>query len=155
MRTTALSPALDPFAALHPFAAVAPFAALDRLRDETLRLFGGGNGAGDAWAPPLTLSETEAGYEVLAPLPGCDPAKLEVSVEGDVLRIAGERAGVPEDAVRRFATERFAGRFLRTLELPRAVDAAAVEAQYRHGVLRVTLPKAAEARPRRIEIRHD
>ena len=130
-----------------------PFAHLGQLRREMNHLFEhAATGARDAWTPPLTLHETEGAYEVRVPLPGADPEKLEIQVEQSVLRISGERAGVPAEATRRYAGERLTGPFSRAVELPAAVDAAAVEAHFRDGVLSVTLPKAAEALPRRIAV---
>ena len=116
------------------------------------RLFESPRGSDVAHVPPLALSETETAYEVRLPLPGADPERLDVHVEGNVLRVTGERDGVPDDAARRYVVERLAGRFERQLRLPARVDAEGVVAEYEHGVLRLVLPKAAEARPRRIEV---
>ena len=148
---------------LRPTRAMPP--ALGWLQQEMDRLLeshagrGSHSGTGDgtgrrtaAWRPPLVAHETELAFEVRLVVPGADPDSLSVSVEGRALTVAGERAGVPDDAVRRLARERSAGSFSRTLELPAPVDAEHVEARYRDGVLLVTLPKAAEARARKIDI---
>ena len=69
--------------------------------------------------------------------------------------MSGTRPGVSDVARRRLVRERSTGKFSRALELPAPVDGEHVQARYANGVLQVTLPKAAEARSRRIEIRHD
>ena len=130
-----------------------PFAPFDWLRTEMDRLFEHATPyESDGWTPPLSLSETEGAYEVTLPLPGAEPEKVEVGVEGGVLRVSGEREGVPAGAERRYAVERFTGRFARALRLPAEIDTTAVEAHFHEGVLRITLPKAEEARPRRIPV---
>mgnify|MGYP003574407146 FL=1 len=130
-----------------------PLASLGWLRGEMNQLFErSAMGSRDTATPPITLHETERAYEVRLPLPGADPGGLEIQVEQNVLRISGERTGVPSDATRRYAGERMTGAFRRSAELPAAVDAEAVEAHFRDGVLSVTLPKAAEALPRRIPV---
>ena len=77
----------------------------------------------------------------------------EVTVMRNTLTIAGEKpgpAGVPAERFHR--SERAAGRFVRTVELPTEVDADGVRAQYRNGLLLVTVPRAASARPRRVTV---
>ncbi len=127
-------------------------APLGWLRDEMDRLFECVTPQGDGFVAPLTLHETESAFEARIAVAGADPEKLEIGVEGNVLHVAGEREGMPDDAQRRFTAERFAGHFERALELPAAVAADEVQAHYRDGILTVTLPKAAEARPRRITV---
>jgi HSP20 family protein len=130
-----------------------PFAHLGRLRREMDRLFEcAAPTVRDTWAPPLTLHETESAFEVRLPVPGAEPESLDIQLERNVLSISGERAGVPDDATRRFAGERPTGKLRRSLELPTAVDPSGVEAHLRDGVLIVKLQKAAEALPRRITV---
>jgi HSP20 family protein len=133
--------------------ALDPFAPFHRLRTELERLFDP-SAAGETarWVPPLNVHETDSAYEAHLPVPGLDPERLEVHVESGVLRVAGERAGRPDDAERLFTSERFTGSFERTVRLPQDVDGAAVAARLEHGVLTITLPKAAEARARRVPV---
>ena len=110
-------------------------------------------GTGARQYPRVNLAENAEGYLAEALAPGVDPASFDVSVKDNVLTISGEKSappGVASDAFHR--TERSAGRFSRSVELPAEVDAEKVSAAYRDGILTVTLPKAPEARPRRIDI---
>jgi HSP20 family protein len=104
--------------------------------------------------PLLNLSEDRDHIYVEALAPGIDPGSLDLTVVGNVLTIAGEKRRHPEDikpeAFHR--SERAAGKFVRTIELPVEVDAEHVEAEYKHGLLRVTLPKAAAAKPKQITV---
>jgi HSP20 family protein len=91
---------------------------------------------------------------VSALAPGLDIDSLELTVENDVLRIAGQKAPLSGDIKpeRFHRRERGAGRFIRTLTLPAAVDADNVSAEFRNGLLTVTLPKSEAAKPRRIAV---
>jgi HSP20 family protein len=109
--------------------------------------------AGHAAFPALNAWNDESSLYVEAEVPGLGLEDLEVAVVGDELTISGERRDVPEDGVAHHRRERGVGTFSRRVRLPFAVDAGAVEAQLQHGVLTVTLPKAPELRPRRIEVK--
>ncbi|MBN1295177.1 Hsp20/alpha crystallin family protein [bacterium] len=86
--------------------------------------------------------------------PGLDPDDLQVTVENNMLTIRGQKNSKPKDlgpeAFHR--SERAAGKFVRTIELGREIDPDAVQAEYKHGLLLVTLGKSAKAQPRRIQI---
>jgi HSP20 family protein len=107
--------------------------------------------------PLINLSEDRDHVYVEALAPGVDPNALEVTVTGNMLTIAGEKRRHPEnikpEAFHR--SERAAGKFVRTMELPVAVDANHIKAEYRHGLLMVTLPKAASAKPKQISVKVD
>ncbi len=141
-----------------------PLRELDRLRREMDRIFESVAPA-PGWSleflpgraarryPRINVAENDEAYVVEALAPGVDPAGLDVSVKDRTLVLSGEKAGptgVPREAFHR--SERAAGRFVRTLELPADVDPAKVRATYTDGIVRVILPKAEETRPRRIEI---
>ena len=118
----------------------------DRGHDEV-----GGRGS---WMPPVDIYET-ANHEVVlkAELPGLKRDDIDLTVENNTLTIRGERRKdetVAEDRYHR--VERIVGPFLRSFTLPATVDASRVRAEYRDGVLTVTLPTRAEARPRQIEV---
>ena len=86
-------------------------------------------------------------------VPGCDPENLSAeAVEGQFV-VTGERT--PSDgAIRRYRSERWQGRFVRSFTLPQNVDGDTIEAAYEEGVLTIRLPKPEEAKPKRIDIGH-
>jgi HSP20 family protein len=135
---------------LHPRGTTFP--ALGWLQHEMNRLFEATPRGSAAPGPAVTVHETDLAYEARFLVPGADSESLAVAVEGDVLRVSGERAGIPEGAHRTGARERSAGSFARSLEFPAPVDAEHVAARYRDGILHVTLPKAEAARARTIDI---
>jgi HSP20 family protein len=141
-----------------------PLRELERLRRDMDRIFEGVAparswalgflpGTGARQYPRVNIAEQGDGYMVEALAPGVDPASLDLSVKDNVLTISGEKKapeGVRPEAFHR--SERSAGRFVRAVELPAELDAEKVKAAYADGILRVTLPKAEQAKPRRIEI---
>jgi HSP20 family protein len=105
--------------------------------------------------PALNVGRTPTSVEVYAFAPGLDASKIDVTLDRGVLRISGERApSVPEgrDDVTVYAQERGAGRFTRAVSLPDDVDAAQVNANYRDGVLRVSIARRKSAQPKRITV---
>lgn len=107
-----------------------------------------------AFAPPLDVEETEDGFTLVVELPGVAAEDVDITLEENVLTISGERtfyADKDADGFRR--VERSFGRFHRAVRLPDRVDADRVEAGYRDGLLTISVPKAEEAKPRRIEVR--
>ncbi|HEX2252316.1 MAG TPA: Hsp20/alpha crystallin family protein [Thermoanaerobaculia bacterium] len=105
------------------------------------------------WMPQVDIRETEAAFEVAADLPGMRREDVEVTVENGVLTITGARAwdeSVDRNSYHRI--ERSYGRFVRSFTLPRTVRTDDVKAHFDNGVLYLTLPKADEARPRKIQI---
>lgn len=145
-----------------------PFRELEQLHREIDRLF---NGFGDRWPAPFSrfsflpglsarsypllnvLDEGEA-YHVDALAPGIDPETLKVSVVSNELIIEGEKTAVDKDvkAEAYHRSERSTGRFVRSLTLPCEIDGEKVQAEYRNGLLSITLPKAEDARPRQIAV---
>jgi HSP20 family protein len=105
--------------------------------------------------PALNVGRTQDAVEIYAFAPGIDPAKLEVSVDKGLLTISGERAAdLPEasEKVNVYADERFDGSFRRVISLPEDVDASRVDAKYRDGILRISVPKLETSKPRRIDV---
>ncbi len=103
--------------------------------------------------PLVNLYEDKDNFHVEALAPGVDPSTLELTVDNGVLTIRGEKKepqDVPEEAYHR--SERAAGKFARRVELQGTVDVNAVKADYRNGLLMITLPKAPEAKPRQIPV---
>lgn len=131
---------------------------MGRLHDEMNRLFGRyANGARElspSGYPPLNLWEDEDNLYVEAELPGFDLDDLEMYVTGDnQLSIKGERKRPELGQGTWHRQERGYGAFSRLMELPGAVDSDRVTAQFKTGVLTITLPKKQEAKPRRIEVK--
>jgi HSP20 family protein len=128
---------------------VSPFLTLhremNRLFDDVFNRFDTGMpsvfGGMAAW-PNLELNATEKELRISAELPGLDPKDVEVLVEGDVLTIRGEKKSETEDKSRHFS-ERYYGRFERSLRLPFEVQDDKADASFKNGVLTVTLPKSA------------
>ena len=144
-----------------------PWGDLDALRqeiDRTFRTFWSDRGPqpwraaflpghGARQYPLVNLSEDEGNLYVEALAPGVDPKSLELSVLQGTLTIKGEKPGLAQvtaDAYHR--NERAAGRFTRTIELPVQVDAGKVQADYRNGLLLVTISKSEVAKPKQIQV---
>ena len=109
--------------------------------------------SGRSWVyPPINVSETDDEIVVRAELPGIDPKTLDVTMEQDTLTISGERRPHEEKDASYHRRERSWGTFRRSFSVPRRVDSAKVAARYVNGILTVELPKAAEARPRQINV---
>ncbi len=107
-----------------------------------------------AWAPALDISERKDAYLVTVELPGVDLDDLELTLEDGMLTIQGERHFAHDASEQHFhRVERHYGAFRRAITLPAHVQADAVEATVEDGVLRILVPKAEEARPKRIEVR--
>ncbi|HEX6979477.1 MAG TPA: Hsp20/alpha crystallin family protein [Alphaproteobacteria bacterium] len=149
-RSTASAPRpFDPFVALRQ--------QMDRLFDDFFRWPNTAGAAEPAMLRPrMDVSETEQGIEVVADLPGVDAKDLDVRIDGDMLRIRAEAKAEQEEKGRTYhIMERSYGMFARTLALPFEPDPAKVEASFENGVLRIMLPRPAEAqqRARRIEVK--
>ena len=107
----------------------------------------------DGWTPAVDLYEDKESLIVKVELPGLKKEEIEVSVHDGTLSIFGERkAATPDSSSQPFRSERFFGRFHRTVALPKPVAVDKVKAAYKDGVLTVTLPKTEEAKPKQIEV---
>ena len=103
--------------------------------------------------PPVNVFDRSDAYVVKAEVPGVDPAKIEINVEDDTVTLRGQRAFTEPGANAAYhRRERGQGEFRRLIRLPGRVAADEAKAQTRNGVLTVTIPKAKEARPRRVQI---
>jgi HSP20 family protein len=115
--------------------------------------------AGDVarvWVPALDVVEKKDAYQVFVELAGVEPAGVEINFEQNVLTIRGTKKSLLEgqtDAdIRVYTAERATGAFERSIKLPEFVDGDQIRAEFANGVLKVTIPKAKAAQPRRIEI---
>jgi HSP20 family protein len=105
------------------------------------------------WTPALDIHEDKDNITVKAELPGMKKADIEITLHDGVLSISGERRSEEKsEKAEVYRSERFFGRFQRTVTLPAPVAADKVKAQYKDGVLTVTLPKTEEAKPKQIDV---
>lgn len=134
------------------------FAELDRLQREMQQAFDQSptiRGHARGGYPALNIGGTPSSVEIYAFAPGLDPAAIDVNLDRGVLTLAGERKpDLPktDEKTTLHANERFSGRFRRVVSLPDDVDPNAVTANYRDGVLHVSIQRRASAQPRRIEV---
>jgi HSP20 family protein len=131
---------------------------MNRLHDEMNRLFGRySNGVREfspVGYPPMNLWEDENNLYVEAELAGFHLDDLEMYVTGEnQLSIKGERKQPDTGKGTWHRQERGYGAFSRLMELPGPVDSEKVSAEFKNGVLTITLPKKEESKPRRIEVR--
>jgi len=142
-----------------------PWTLVPRLQEEINRLFGNvhqsdSSSATASWVPPVDIYEYVDRFELYVDVPGVDPNKVELTLDGGVLTLSGQRkepngqsqaqAQAEEPQYRR--VERGVGHFYRRFVLPDTVDGEKVNAAGKDGVLRVTIPKQPKAMPRRIQI---
>lgn len=133
-----------------------PFRDMAALQDRINRIFSESSGRGETertWAPVVDIMETESDLIVQAELPGMLMSDIEVEVTGESLVIRGERK--VDDAAREeyIRVERPHGAFQRSFTIGVPVQPDKVKATYRDGVLEVTVPKAEEVKPKKIEIK--
>lgn len=106
-----------------------------------------------SWSPAVDVEEKEDRFLVKADIPGVEPKEVEVSLENGVLSIKGERSEKKEetkDGYRR--VERVSGCFSRSFVLPDDVNAEAITASGKNGVLEIEIPKSEKKKPKRIEV---
>ncbi len=112
-----------------------------------------GNGLERGWTPAVDVYENKDSVVVKAELPGLDPKEVEISIEDGTLYLKGERKSESEgqrDGYHRL--ERSYGSFARAFTLPDSVDPEKVSAEYKDGLLSVTLPKREESKPKKVKI---
>lgn len=102
--------------------------------------------------PPVNVGSTLEQVEVYLFAAGLDPKTLEITIQQNLLTVVGERKLIAEDGANYYRKERFDGAFRRVVTLPDDVDPDHVEANYRHGVLHITIQRRESARPRQIEV---
>jgi HSP20 family protein len=126
---------------------------LNQLFQDALQGWPAGSEGMTAWTPAADIFETENEIVLHADLPGIDPKQLDLRVENNVLTLRGERqfnSTVERENFHRL--ERPYGAFARSFTLSRTVDPNKIQAAYKDGILSITLPKAEQARPKRIHI---
>jgi HSP20 family protein len=136
-----------------------PFGEIDDIQQRLNRLFldrtarTAGEGIAD-FMPAVDIEETDAAFVVKADLPDVKKEEIKVNLQDGVLAIEGERRQEKEEKGKRFhKIEREYGKFVRRFAMPTEVDAANVKAEFKDGVLMVTLPKAPAAKPTLIDVK--
>jgi HSP20 family protein len=142
-----------------------PFREMMTVRNQMDRLLNdwwgesgdaGDGGTGFPLRLPLDVSESDDAFIVCASMPGIKPEELDISVQNNMLTIRGEMKQEEERQGERWhLQERRYGQFQRSIALPNNVDPNQVGAQYENGVLKLTLPKTEEAKPRKISVSSD
>jgi HSP20 family protein len=126
-------------------------AGLRVFQDSLSRLFS--EPASRPWSPPVDIFETENELVLKADVPDVDPKNVGIQLENGTLTLKGERKFEEEKKDRGFhRIERSYGKFVRAFSLPDTVDGEKVKADYKNGVLTITLPKKEVAKPRTINV---
>lgn len=126
-----------------------PFRDIDRLAEQMLGT------AGSARAPrfmPMDVYRERDHFVLLVDLPGVDGDSIDLNVDNGMLTIKAERSTPEGEDLDWILSERSAGSYLRQLTLGEGVDTEHIEASYETGVLRVTIPVAEKAKPRKIQV---
>jgi len=128
-----------------PHDLVAAWTPFDALRHEVNRALG--------WVPPVDVRESEGEYAFEIEVPGLAKDDVQVEAEGNTLTVRGERKQVEEpERGKPYRTERRYGRFERSFEIGDGFDASKINAHLENGVLRVTLPKREESKPKSVKV---
>jgi HSP20 family protein len=129
-----------------------PWALLNRLHRELDQTFDSVT-RDSTWSPAVDIHEEAQRFVVRADLPGVKPADIEITADKGVLSLRGARVlEQQQDDGHYSRIERVNGKFVRTFTLPDNVQTDAIKAQFKDGVLELSIPKVAKAEPRRIEI---
>jgi HSP20 family protein len=104
------------------------------------------------WTPALDLYQNNDNVVATIELPGMQKENIEISLHDGTLTISGEREEATPAGEKAERTERYVGKFRRSITLPTRVDGDKVTASYKDGILTVTLPKAEEAKPKQIQV---
>ncbi|HET8771666.1 MAG TPA: Hsp20/alpha crystallin family protein [Gemmatimonadaceae bacterium] len=124
---------------------------MDRLFDDT---FGRAATNSTSWTPAVDVREEKDAFVFQLELPGVSPEAVEVTADGGVLSVSGEKKSEEQrDEDRWHIVERVSGSFRRTFQLPQNVTEEKIDATFEDGVLTVRVPKAEQPKPKKIEVR--
>lgn len=129
-----------------------------RLQEELDQWFGTGGWPNSIRAvsrgtyPPLNVGANAEQVEVYLFAAGIDPKRLDISIQRNLLTIAGERQLMSEEGANYYRRERFEGEFRRVVTLPEDVDPEQVDASYRNGVLHIVVKRRESAKPKKITV---
>jgi HSP20 family protein len=138
-----------------------PFRELEEMQNRLNRVFNVPQGEKAEepflfadWAPAVDIQETNDEYLVKADLPDVKKEDIKIELVNGVLTIEGERKQEKEEKGKKLhRVERQYGQFLRRFTLPEEIDAAKIAAEFKDGVLNVTLPKSPNSKPKKIDIK--
>ncbi len=122
----------------------------ERLFDEALP--SGARGTRNEFLPAFEADEDESGLTLQMEVPGVAPDKLNVSVNGRILAVEGERSVERDENSKVHRSERVFGKFSRSVQLPDNYDVDAIEAKHDNGVLTLHVPRTASSKPRAVRI---
>jgi HSP20 family protein len=106
------------------------------------------------WAPRVDIAEENGNYELVADLPGLKKDDIKIEIHDNVLTLKGEKKLQEEKKDKNYRlAERYYGEFVRTFTLPENVNRDGIEAEFKDGVLTLTIPKTEQAKPKQIEVK--
>ena len=137
-----------------------PLREIDELQREMNRLFDGalqpsnrGNGVGLSFSPAAEMEETEDGYQLKVEVPGMEPGDISIEVTAEAVSISGERKTERKSEENGMTRTEFRyGKFQRVIPLPGRINNQNVAADYKNGILHLTLPKAEEEKNKVVKV---
>lgn len=139
-----------------------PFKELEEVSTRLNRLFGRAPVRTESnqemlamadWSPSVDISETDTAYLIKGEIPGVDKGDVKVSIENGMITMRGERKLEKEEKGKKFhRIERSYGSFVRSFRMPDDVDESAIKAEFKDGMISVTLPKSAKTKAKAIEV---
>lgn len=137
-----------------------PFADMAQLREQVNRLFeqsltrtGNEPMSVRTWAPMVDIHETESAVVLDVEMPGIKPEEIDIQIVGDTLTIKGERKMAKEEKAKHYVrVERAYGMFQRSFTLGVPIEQGSVRANYKDGVLEISLPKAEAIKPKQVKV---
>ena len=133
------------------YPAFSPSSLFDEFYRDLMSRYTGPQSEG--WRPPVDILEKDGNLYLRAELPGVDEKEIDLKLEGNVLTIRGERKPTSEnDGYTLYQTESCCGPFSRSFTIPESVDPGKISAQFRNGILSITLPQKPEVKPRSIKV---
>ncbi len=132
-----------------------PFKEIEELQERLQRVMGAPaarGGEGRTFAPLVDVFEDEAGLHFAVYLPGVEPEKVDVTAEDETLTVRAERPFEEKEGVTWHRVEGPYGTFIRSFAVPATFDLARVRARFKHGVLLLDVPRAEEAKPKKIAV---
>jgi len=106
----------------------------------------------ESWAPPVDVMEKDGNLQLMASIPGMTDKEIEIKIEGQVLTIKGERKSQETAGYIYHQQESRHGTFSRSFSLPDSANLENIQAEYKHGILTISIPQKPESKPRTIRV---